>query len=386
MRLDYFSFPGYVSVLLWLIVPVLWALHFRARPKRWLCHIALGIALAAYILARVNSITYVNRIQLDQSAQIAAEQAKFDAAKKAAEDARGDDVAKIKFAEDTSGDYLDKAGMDESDLKYMEKLEEDAAPEWKKAKKERSTEKKEDNSIEALIGAKKETEGIEAEVAAVSEESSPVLMVEKDKMLANRLDAMNLSLIRLVLLTGLVVVVVDYLRRINVYREAYLPLPLPGSWLNSFVPVPPVFRRPSPARRSVPEELSWLTQRGEVFVYMTDNRESAEAVPSLLPRIGRRFLPVEVIRAGKDDALVTEEFVFETLWYGRGSFVVDTFERSEQLLGWFVEFMQRRKEKRAKTRQTVYVIWDMDVPLEDTWQADFAKLAEATGVSLFLCR
>ena len=146
--MNYFSTIGYLSVLLGLTVPVLWFLYFTQRVgttparqgglQRWSCLVALGVALVAAILAKVNSVTYVNRIQLDQSAEIQAVQAKLDAARKLAEKSRGGEVAQVRFAEDSSGDFMDEGGMDSADLKYMEKIRQEGEPEWKKAKKSRA--------------------------------------------------------------------------------------------------------------------------------------------------------------------------------------------------------------------------------------------------------
>ena len=108
MNWQLFNITGYLSVALWLAALVLLAAHWVRRPRRWLCHCALGVALLAYGLAKINSVTHVGRIQLDQSAELAAAQAKLLAARKAAEQSRAADVAQIRFAEDSSGDFLDK--------------------------------------------------------------------------------------------------------------------------------------------------------------------------------------------------------------------------------------------------------------------------------------
>ncbi|MFM8954030.1 MAG: hypothetical protein ACKOOF_13380, partial [Planctomycetaceae bacterium] len=57
------------------------------------------------------------------------------------EEGRESQTAKIRFAEDAKGDALDRAGLEESDLKYLDKIEKEAAeektPEWKREKKTR---------------------------------------------------------------------------------------------------------------------------------------------------------------------------------------------------------------------------------------------------------
>jgi hypothetical protein len=168
--MNYFSIIGYVSVLLGVAVLFLWMVHFRMRLdkkprpvagglRRWLCLLALGVAIVAAILAKVNSVTYVNRIQLDQSAEIQAAQAKQDAARKLAEKSRSGEVAQVRFAEDSSEDFMDEGGMDSADLKYMEKIRKAGEPEWKQAKKTRNTGGKPDDSLETQIGGQEEKKG-----------------------------------------------------------------------------------------------------------------------------------------------------------------------------------------------------------------------------------
>jgi len=387
MKLNYFSIIGYVSVVLWLVVPVLWVLHAKLRPRRWLCHIALAVALLAYIFALLNSKLYVNRIQLDQSAEIAAVQAAQEEARKAAENIRGGEVAQIKFAEDSAGAFMDAGGMDASDLKTMAKLKEKAEPEWKKNKKKRAESGKQDDSIDDLIGGK--TANKAAKSASPADAAEPaqerqVFMLEGDRAMANRLDGANLKLIRLLLLLAVLIVVVDYLRRANIYKEAYMPLPMPSSWLNEFSPVPTLMIRPEPARRTMPEELAWLVKRGDSFAYMTDDSAAAGQVSSSLPRFGKRHSPVDVIRVTTGDGDISDEFVFEALWYGRSSFVVDSADRASQMLNRFMDMMAARKARHAKVAQTVHIIWDCSVPLDESWQAEFVKLAKATGMSLVI--
>lgn len=389
MNPQMFSVWGYLSVALWLAVPVLWGLHLRRRtPRGWLCHVALGVALLAYALAKVNSLAHVNRIQLDQSAEIAAAKAKAEAARKTAQQARNDQVAQVRFAEDSAHDSMDAGGMDSADMKYMEKINEAAEPAWKKVKKQRSGGAEADDSVEAAIEGQKAPAG---DAPAAGPESKgveegggrpPVLMVEKDKALANRLDALNLAMVRLLVLLGVVILVVDYLRRANRYGEAYLPLPLPGAWMNALTPLPAFVARPEPARRSVAAELAWLTRRGDVFAYLTSDPAAAAAVPGRLARLPRGRWPVEVLHVAEDDGLADDTFMFETLWYHRASFVMNSVERADAFLESVVRLLRRRMEKRAKVRQAVHIVWDMGRPVPDSMRAELEPLARVTGWSL----
>lgn len=381
MHWNTFSIVGYLSVALWLVVPVLLALHQKRRPRRWLCHVALALALAAYGLAKINSVTHVNRIQVDQSAEVVAGQENVIAARKTVEQVRQADVAQIRFAEDATGDFLDKGGMDASDLKYVEKVSRDAEPAWKKGKEHRSGGTG-DNSLEAAIGAGGKAGTGVPDVSRTGNERAPTLMLARDRDRANRLDAANLLLIRFLILAALITVVLDYLRRANIYEEAYLPLPLPSSWVNGLTPLPPVAVQPVPARRTPAEELAWLSRRGDAFVYMARDAAAAEAIPAVLPRLGRRGWPMEVIHINAGSAGVSDAFVFESLWYNRASFVFDSPVRAEAFLAQLAGLLRRRKATGASVRQTVHVVWDAGKPLPDELRTELMPLAHATGWSV----
>lgn len=358
-----FSIIGYISVILWICVPVLWLAHSVIRPRRWLVHIALGLAVLAFMSANWNSYRYVNRIQLDRTEEMAAWEAKQEAARKAAEASRSEDVAQIRFAEDARGDYLDTAGMDEADLKYFEKAAAGEIPEWKKEKKQRREGAVDDDSLEGQIGGSTSSEGMASDSLDQAEGAAPVTMVADDLALAQRLDAANLQVTRWLILLGIVFLITDYLRRANVYHEAYLPLRLPSACLTAFTPAPAMFSRPDSPRRTVPEELAWLHKRGDAYLY-----------------IGAEQPPESVVRITDG---VTDDFVFEALWYGRSSFALDSSERAGQLLIRFAELLEERKATRAKVAQTVHVVLDVDVPkVSDV----LIKQAGATGFSLFVCR
>jgi hypothetical protein len=371
---------GYVSVVLWLLVPVLLVLHHMRRPRGWLCHLALLIAVAAFALAKINSTTHVNSIQLDRSAEIAAEEALKEKARQAALEAREGEVANVRFAEDSLDDRLDEGGMDEADRKYMETLRQQGDPDYKKGpKKERSGERKQDDSLEGMLNTEDPDEGVKSKFTEGAEAKEPIVMSAEQKDMANRLDGANLQVIRLLLLVTLILLIIDYLKRANVYEEAYCPLPLPSAWLNSLTPAPPLLVREKP-RRDMAGELAWLSKRGDTFICLTGDAAVAGAVPKSLPKL-RGMDPVDVLKVTDD---ISDDFVFESLWYGRSSFVVDSTARAEQMIRRFVELMAERRTTRAAVRQTVHVLWDIDAPVPETQQGEFAGLAKATGLSLMV--
>jgi len=378
-----FSFLGYLSVLLWLGVPVLWLIRLRFKRSQWLCPAALVLALIALVFAKINSETHVNRIEPDRSAQMAEQQAALQAKRKAAEETRGDAVADVRFAEDGATDFLDKAGMDEAELKYMERSGAEAEPEWRKTKKRRGASDKADGSLDSVLGGDEAVQGVDATALEKEEELQPILMSEAGMAMAHRLDGLNLTVIRILILLAVLMLVIDYLARINVHAQAVMPLPLPSAWANLVTPIPPVVARSTPVRRDIVGELAWLAKRGDCFVCLTDNAAEAARIPSSLPRLGKKWLPVDVLRVDGDR--ITDDFVFEGLWYGRSCFVVDSSDRAIRLFSRFIDLLEERKKVRARVSQTVHVVWDLKSPLSQQDADAFEKLAKTTGFSLFLC-
>jgi hypothetical protein len=384
MNWNSFGIIGYLSVLLWVCVPLLWVLHrIKGNSSRWLCPIALLVALLAFAFAKVNSETHVNRIEPDRSEMVAEVQAREEAKRKAAEDSRGEDVADIRFAEDASGDFMDKAGMDESDLKYMDSVNKTSEPDWKKKKKGRSSGSSGDGDLESMLGGEKAIGGMESDSLKDEDKPEPIVMRESDMAMANKLD---LTTTRYLILLALVMLAVDYLRRANRYAFASYPLPLPSSWLNGMMPIPPVVIRPEPARRNMDEELRWLARRGDTFVYVTDDRNEAAGIPSSLPRIGRKRRPVDVLNVAADGNEISDEFIFEALWYGRSCFVVDSTERAERMMVRFLKLLDERKKVRAHVSQTAHIVWDARQPLSEEKALTFERLAKTTGFSMLVSR
>ena len=79
---------------------------------------------------------------------------------------------------------------------------------------------------------------------------------------------------------------------------------------------------------------------GEPFVYLTDDTEAANRAATTVYRFPFHCGPLEVLVVEDANELMDDEFVFETLWYGRNSFVVNSDDRAEQMMEHFLERMQ----------------------------------------------
>ncbi|MBT8045328.1 MAG: hypothetical protein KJO79_10295, partial [Verrucomicrobiae bacterium] len=324
---EIFSTIGYLSVILWVLAALLCLIYWKL-PSRLLCTLALGLTIAGFFCARINSENYVNRIQLDRSEEIAKQEALKAARQKALLDSRGDEVAQVRFAEDGSGDYLDRAGMDETDLKYFEKEGILDTPAWKQQKKKRSGAGTDDGSVEAAIGGDDVIEGVQDDTFSEDQEDKPVMMMEADMVMANQLDLINLRATLVMLVIGIIVVLLDYLRRANIQGKSSFPIPLPSSWLNALTPIPPLLTLEKRGAASVEKELARLAKRGDSFIYLTYDATQAGKLPSSIskfPLIGGHEHLIHVT----DE--ISDEFIFESVWYGRSSFVVGSAGRSEQL-------------------------------------------------------
>ncbi len=208
MNYDIFSPVGYASVVAWALVPILFLLHHFVRPRRSICHIAVVVSVAAFALAKVNSLYHVNRIEEDRSEEIARVQKAIEEARKRKEEERAGDVADIRFAEDDNDDYLDVGGMDDGDRAYYldgtgkgkRPAQEGATdvPAWKRQKQERVHASSE-NTLKGAIGALDDTGGVDT--SAVEEgQVKPIIMSAEDKEMATRLDAAHLQIIRKLLI------------------------------------------------------------------------------------------------------------------------------------------------------------------------------------------
>ncbi|MFN7342651.1 MAG: hypothetical protein ACK5TA_04880, partial [bacterium] len=98
---------------------------------------ALALACVAFVFAKFNSSSHVDRIEVKQVEQNVNQLEIAAAKRKAVEEARGGDVADVRFAEDGNDDFIDKAGMEDADKKYLDSIDKTADPAWKGKKKKR---------------------------------------------------------------------------------------------------------------------------------------------------------------------------------------------------------------------------------------------------------
>jgi len=373
-NMDYFSLSGYASVMALVLVFTLWFIHFIFKPQQIVCYLAMGMAIMAFSLGKHNSLTYVNKIQPDRSQQKAELEAKIAAEQQAVLDQRGEQVAQIRFAEDAEDEFLDRAGLDDEDLENLDNIREELTPDWKREKKKRSA------STEGSEG-----EGMDTAAIEESAEPEPIVMLEADLMRANHFDYWNLQISKWCMGLGLLIILYDYIRRHNRYESAYFPLKIPSALANLVTPYPSVVDRSSKPRRSVPDELVWLTKRGDPFVYFSSNSANTKEVDeALVSFFGKKKNSLQIIKTGT--SAFTDNFAFESWWFGRSSVIVESKERSESMIGSFLDLLEGRSSTRARVRQTAHLVWDLDSPIPNEIKNRLEQLAARTGFSLLLCK
>ena len=373
-NMDYFSLSGYASVMALVFVFTLWVVHFLFKPQQIVCYLAMGMAIMAFSLGKHNSLTYVNKIQPDRSQQKAELEAKIAAEQQAVLDQRGEQVAQIRFAEDAEDEFLDRAGLDDEDLENLDNIRKELTPDWKRTKKERSA------STEGSEG-----EGMDTAAIEESAEPEPIVMLEADLMRANHFDYWNLQISKWCMGLGLLIILYDYIRRHNRYESAYFPLKIPSALANLVTQYPSVVDRSSKPRRSVPEELAWLTKRGDPFVYFSSNSANTKEVDeALVSFFGKKKNSLQIIKTGT--SAFTDNFAFESWWFGRSSVIVESKERSESMIGSFLDLLEGRSSTRARVRQTAHLVWDLDSPIPNEIKNRLEQLAARTGFSLLLCK
>lgn len=402
-----FGILGYVALAIAVATPLVLAFALLRRSSPRMLHLAVILAAVALVCAELNSAFHVDRLEPDRAAEVAAQEAAAETRKQerlaALEEGRESQVAKIQFAEDAKGDALDRAGLEETDLQYLDKIEKEAAeektPEWKRQKKARGAAGGEEESLEARLDAGDDTPaGVDAGAADPEAVRQPIVVSEAELATAHRVDRLSLGWARLLLLAGLAITGIDWLRRANDYEQAYLPLPVPSRLIDAVRPLPAIVVRPRPPRRPIAEELAWLLRRGDSFVHLAAGPAEADDILTKLAGFESGRRPVQVLRVGPGGEECSDRFIFEALWYGRCSFVVDDPTRAERLVKAFCRFLEERQATRARAAQTAHVVWDLSAAAASApdaaaflqmWKQLLQAVAgrgQRAGFSVFLCR
>ena len=124
-------------------------------------------------------------------------------------------------------------------------------------------------------GKEEEISEIRAAAAAAGEQKSIlgtvqqiVLMPEADKILADKLDLLNLFVAQWILVLAIGMVVWDYLSRFNETFDAIMPLPIAGPWLDRLYPKKHIVLAKRPTSEGLRDFLLKVVRKGETFIYL----------------------------------------------------------------------------------------------------------------------
>ena len=368
----YFGVVGIVSVLAWLTALTM-LVYYGRHPRRYVYYArALVVALAAYFLGQVNS-DRISAIQVDRTAEL--EQARL-AQIRLREEEQGI-AAKVRFAEDTTRDRLDLAGVSKDDMREMSGVtnaaEAAGEPEYRKGGKQSRDPSKKASSTRAERVAEE----------AAGEDYVIRMLPQADVLRANMLDHMNLFAVALTWWLCLVALVWDYLWRFQRFVMSPYPLPLSGGWLDACFPKGKACLCPKATEDAVRRFLDHVVRKGETFVYL-GKADPLPAVSGLARiRIGRlglfRFPKIVLGQGAVPDG---SSFAFDAVWFGRYGVVVADPMSAMSVFQDLLDWLTRMRSTRARCRQTVNVVWALDVPLAAETIDSFARLAADTNFRL----
>ncbi len=374
---------------LWALLTAALAAVWRRLPRTALCAAVLAAAALGAVLAEVNSRA-VSEIRVDRSKELQEARRRQEALRAAKVASILAQSAEIQFPEDSPQDRLDLAGKTATQAALLTASQSatrpgSTIPEYKRRGKRRR------HTATTAPG----------EFADLAEQLAPRLQPGRmmkywDVVRANRLDRVNLLAVRLGLLAALLALATDYLSRFNLTFGALAPLPVASPCVDAlFAKAHSTFvqSRGAEALRAFLEE---LIRKGETFIYFGPAdpwRDAPPPRPRLdLPAVLRRrparaadqpvlhrlplgLWPIRNLIVRPGDAFPDGEFVFESAWFGRYCFTVESAELAGELLAGLMAHMRMRHLARASARRTVNLIWHLPPPPP-------AVLAELT----YLCR
>lgn len=349
----YFGVIGILSILAWLAALVLFSGWVRSKQRTKFYWIALGLAVAGLLFAKINS-HFVSAIEPDRSEEHAKALERQKELRRQLEEEQSKKAAKVRYVEDNASDALDLAGIQMS--KTGDVYETAATAEDPDAKYAYRRRGKQERAVSAIAATNAPVIGESAPTVKAREAR---LLPERDVVNANRFDRINLFLARFSFWLACLLVAWDYLARFNRTLDHLWPLPISHRQLDELWPKTySVWLRGTDMRTY----LANVVRKRENFLYFGPADPIADAA---LPRLAWRRWKFWLLRkldvAGYDD-----ELVFESAWFHRYAVVVVGRSEAERRLAGLVTFLEQRHRTRAWTRRTVHVVWDFDTAPSET--------------------
>ncbi len=322
----YFGVIGILSIIAWATALVLLWISFRRRTRPYYCFLALGAAAAGLILADFNS-TIVSAIELD----------------------RHDEMAAVVKARQAAGATSDTDATATA-LRFAEGDPEAPAQEYRKQGKQLRTK------------SKKTVQTVASSLPVEASEPTVRFLRESDLLAANRLDRINLLLVRLVLWLALLRVAIDYLTRLNSTAGGYCPLPISGRWLDSlFAKKHAVLVQPPVSASMTPQAYAErVVKKGESFIYF--GAHDPWPGQDWLPRVAVARWPVwrlAKLDYGEPDVPANGEYTLVTASFNRCGVVAVRDADCFTLLEYIVLLLSNRRDAGAMARKTVHIIMEL---------------------------
>ncbi len=348
----YFGFVGVTSIVFWLAAVALLAAFCRHRWRTRMYLAAIGCAVVALALARLNSAA-VSDIQVDRSEEIRRMQEKQAQRRRELLEQRRRQATGIRFAEDDPTDALDLAGV-EDDEKREELTEATTQVDTRPAYLYRQRGKQRRDP------ARTATRPTDIGVSDTITEARTLPL--PDVVRADRYDRMNLFAARWTLIAAIALLVLDYLLRFNRTFDTLLPVPIGGRAVDSHFRKTRAVAVPTGSTETLAELLRRVVRKGETFVYFGPDEPLAGRFPSRLPG---GLWPVETLTFRPDQPPYSHEMLFESAWFARNNAVVIGADLGRKVLADMVDRMKRRRQRQAAARRTVHLVWNHGEPVDD---------------------
>jgi len=345
---NYFGVIGILSILVWVTALVLLVMSIKRRARPVYCFLALGVAATGGMLARINSAN-VSAIELDRRDEMAA-------------------VTKARLADAGADAPKSTAAA----LHFAEGDPEETMPEYRKQGKQVRNGK----SMGQTLGNEAFEDNPEKPVKTLR---------EADLLAANRLDRLNLLMVRLILCLAVGRVVLDYLTRLNSTVGVVGTLPIAGQWLDHFSGKTHSVLVKVPAKERLTSEAyaERVVKKGESFIYFGEND----------PWQGRDWLPrfsiwrwpvwrLTKLDYSDPEVSINGEYVLDAAWFNRAGVVVLGDENGFPLFDHIAELIARRYEAGAAARNTVHILWDLQQMPSADMIVPLLQIARETNIKL----
>jgi len=361
---------AWVFAFAWLLLIVLAVTYGVSR--RWDGVAVLALAVLVLGGAWWNSTRVSAIVALPSEAAIAA----AERAREARLGALTSHATSMRFAEDTEADRMDLAGVSAKRYQSIYEAaagEDDRTPLYKQGGKvERDAGTGRTDEATAAL-----TEAAEADDAGPEPRKLPEAVVHR----AQRFDRMNLFIARFGFLLAVGLVGVDYVRRLNRTRDALPPLPIAGPLLDAASPKARTVWWQTNERGAAEAYARRVARRGEAFVVFGEHEPFADAAGRLarLQAFGRGawWMPVHRVAHEREPA-----WVLETLWFGRGSFVVRGQADADALRQALLDHLRGRHIPRARARRTAHIVWHTPDPPDPATLTELAYLCREANLKL----